>query len=112
MFDWEETDSEAKTERQLEAEKRKRDREQSDLKKILATPEGRRFVWGLLEQAGVFRSSFTGNSQTFFLEGRRDLGLQLLAKVFAAKPEAFAQMQREVASERKSMGKEGLARND
>jgi hypothetical protein len=82
--------------------KRRREKELTDLLKVLALPEGRRFIWRLLSEAGVFRTSFTGNSQTYFNEGRRDLGLLFLNEVMAAKPEAFTQMQREFISEQKA----------
>ncbi len=40
-------------------DERVRDIELADMKKIMATREGRRFVWRLLDRAGVFRTSFT-----------------------------------------------------
>ena len=58
-----------------------REREVNDLKSVMASPGGRRFMWRLLEKAGIFKSSMTGNSQTFFLEGQRNIGLFLLAQV-------------------------------
>ena len=38
---------------------------------ILNSDDGKLFLDAVLEHAGVFRTSFTGNSMTFFLEGRR-----------------------------------------
>lgn len=58
-----------------------REREVNDLKSVMATPNGRRFVWRLLEKTGLYKSSMTGNSQTFFLEGQRNIGLYLLAQI-------------------------------
>ena len=58
-----------------------RDREVSDLRALMSTPAGRRFMWRLLEKTGLYKSSMTGNSQTFFLEGQRNIGLFLLAQV-------------------------------
>ena len=58
-----------------------RDRELHDLRSVMDSVEGRRFVWRLLSQAGVFRTSFTGNSTTFFNEGMRNMGLIVLADV-------------------------------
>jgi len=75
--------------------KRLRERELSDIRFILETEMGRRFVWRYLSLAGVFQTSFTGNSTTFFNEGRRDIGLKLLADVSEAKPEAYLQMAHE-----------------
>jgi hypothetical protein len=66
-----------------------------DLKALLELPHGRRFIWWMLDAAGVYKSSFTGNSTTFFNEGRRDLGLQLLAKIAESSPESLVLMMQE-----------------
>lgn len=86
--------------------KRLQEREQGDIRKVLSLPEGRRFVWKLMSDAGVFRSSFTGNSQTFFNEGQRNMGLMVLNQVMAAKADAFSQMQAEAASEKRQQDEE------
>ena len=49
-----------------------------DLEKLLTLEEGRRFFWSFLGKCRVFSSSFTGNSETFFLEGQRNAGLVIL----------------------------------
>ena len=49
----------------------------SDLRFVMGTKQGRRFVARLLDQAGLHRRSFTGNSETFFNEGRRSVALEL-----------------------------------
>jgi len=88
-------------------EEQKKLRAINDLRQILKTPEGRRFVWLQLERAGVFRASFTLNTaQTNFNEGARSVGLFLLADLMEAAPQVFYQMQRESASEAKSKQKE------
>ena len=43
----------------------------------------------LLQKAGVYRISFTGNSSTFFNEGKRSLGLELLEMMENSKPESL-----------------------
>ena len=89
-------------EAQKEYEKR-RVREIDDLQKVLKSPEGRRFVWRVLSEAGVFKASFSLNSmQTAFNEGRRDIGIWLIKDIDRAEPNAYAQMQREYYSELKS----------
>lgn len=86
----------------LDKRRRTRDRELEDIKKVLSTPEGRRFIWRLMGESGVFRSSFTGPAErTYFNEGQRDIGLLILKEVNNAKPSAFAQMQNESLSEAK-----------
>jgi hypothetical protein len=83
--------------------KNRRDRERDDLKTVLKKPEGRRVIWGILETCGVFKSSFALNSmQGAFNEGKRDIGLALLADLNEAEPQMFAQMQSEYISELKS----------
>jgi len=66
--------------------------EAADFKWIVSNKRGRRFVWSLLEKAGVFRSSFTGNSATFFNEGQRNIGLAVLAMVHEHAPDAYTLM--------------------
>jgi len=77
----------------LEALMERRCRE--DLTRVLASESGRRFLWYLMDRAHVFRSSFTGNSETFFREGERSVGLFVLAGVLDVGPEVFGRMQKE-----------------
>lgn len=67
----------------------------NDMKYILSLKQGRRLIWKYMENAGIFRTSFTGNSTTFFNEGRRDIGLQILADVMAADPDKYILMSKE-----------------
>jgi hypothetical protein len=63
------------------------------LRQIMATRQGRAWVWNLLEQARVFASSFDPNPTTSaFNEGQRNLGLVLLADIHRLVPEAYLQM--------------------
>jgi len=83
--------------RQTEADEKARiDRltEIGDFKWIVSNKRGRRFVWRLLEQAGVFRLSFTpgDHSLTAFNEGRRNFGLQVWAMIQEHAPESYALM--------------------
>lgn len=95
------SDLEEAHKRQAESAKRLRDRDLGDIRKVLSSMEGRRFIWRLMSSCGVFHGSFTGNSTTFFNEGRRDIGLLVLRDLMEAKPDAFAHMQREYAAELK-----------
>lgn len=64
----------------------------NDLKFLLSTDQGRRFLWKLLNKCGIFRVSFTGSSQTFFLEGERNIGLYVLDLIMQADPDAYTKM--------------------
>ena len=86
---------EAEQEKRLETEKLEREVFLNDVRHVLSSVQGRRFVWRILDMAGVYRSSFTGNSSTFFNEGARNIGLRVLSDVMDAKPEAFLLMQQE-----------------
>jgi hypothetical protein len=76
------------------AERRRRQEEMDDLRAILRLPGGQRFVWGLLAQGGVYRQSFAGSEShlTDFNEGRRSIGLRVLADVTEADPAALLDM--------------------
>jgi hypothetical protein len=63
-----------------------------DFKSIMAEPSGRRFMWELLGICCVFRASFTGNSETFFREGMRNVGLTLLNRINDICPEHYVTM--------------------
>lgn len=76
-------------------EKLSREKELNDLRFLLSTDQGRRFVWRYLEICGVYKSSFTGSSETFFLEGQRNIGLKLIADIMDADPEAYIKMQKQ-----------------
>ena len=73
----------------------RRKQEIEDLKWLMAHKQGRRYVWRLMEKAGVYRTSFTGNSETFFREGMRNLGLFVLSEVMEVTPDQFALMLKE-----------------
>jgi hypothetical protein len=69
-----------------------RERELQDLGDVLSTEAGRRLIYRLLGIAGVYRSSFTGNSTTFFNEGQRSVGLIFLDDINTHFPERFLEM--------------------
>lgn len=89
-----------------EEQRKQRERDLGDVRKVLSLPEGRRFIWARLSNAGIFHDIFTNNSnQTAHDLGRRKEGLDLLKLVTAADPEAYARMMREHISEAKSKEK-------
>ncbi len=69
-----------------------RDQELEDVKTILDTPAGVRFFIRLMDEGRVFSTSFTGNSQTFFLEGHRNLALKFFNDVAEACPDKVADL--------------------
>ena len=75
-------------------------RESDDLKWLMGHQQGRRIIWRLLSDAGVFRSSFTGDHTTYFREGMRNMGLILLGKITEHCPERYHLMVKEHYGER------------
>ncbi len=69
-----------------------RKRELADIAAVLQSKEGRRFVWRLLETAGVFRTVMTGNSWTFFNDGMRSLGLAVYTDLMESCPDRLKEM--------------------
>lgn len=67
--------------------------EVADLKWLAGNVQGRRIVWRLLDRAGIYRSSFNhSGSLMAFTEGKRDMGLFLLAEVSEASPGGFLKL--------------------
>lgn len=72
-----------------------RERDLEDMKFILSTSQGRRMLWRYLEHCGIYKDSFTGNSATFYNEGRRAVGIKLLDDITAADPDTYLTMMKE-----------------
>jgi hypothetical protein len=47
-------------------------------KSLLNNPDGKRVLWDILEMCGVFQLSMTGNSWTYFNEGKSSIGLYIM----------------------------------
>lgn len=69
------------------------------LKAIVDNPDSRVWLWNLLEFCGIARISFTGNSETFFLEGGRNVGLKIQADLTRHFPESYIGMMRDNENE-------------
>ncbi len=80
-------------------EESKRDQELNDTAHVLSSVQGRRFLWRLLGVCHVFKTSFTGNSTTFFNEGKRDIGLRVLGDINEASPDGYLKMMQESKKE-------------
>jgi len=76
-------------------EKNRREQELNDVRNVLNSAFGRRFVWRLLEFSGIYKTSFTGNSHTFFNEGMRNIGLSIMTDINEACPEQLITMMKE-----------------
>ena len=69
------------------------DLEVGDLKWLMSNKRGRRFIYRLLESAGVWRTSFNTNALVMsFNEGARNQGLKLVAQLTEHCPERYNEM--------------------
>jgi hypothetical protein len=76
-----------------------RENEESDVKWLMSSKRGRRVVWRLLDQAGVFRTTFNTNAMSMaFAEGNRNQGLRLIAMIHVLCPEQYPAMMKEQAN--------------
>lgn len=90
----------ATTDQETQEERRqRRERELNDLRVVLSTREGRRFVWRLLTIGCLFRTTFTGNSTSFFLEGHRNMALLVLNDIQKVDPANFGLLWAEAVAE-------------
>jgi hypothetical protein len=66
------------------------------MKNLMNTMAGRAFIYGKLERAHVFATSFSPNALTMaFAEGERSRGLELLSDIMTYCPEQYVPMMRE-----------------
>jgi hypothetical protein len=67
-----------------------------DLKWLMAHPQGRRIVWRLLEEAGVYRATFHESHAVMALnEGQRRMGLFLVMEINQVCPDRYDEMKHE-----------------
>lgn len=70
-----------------------RKQEIDDLRHILSLPQGKRFVLRYLYGVcGVLKPVYTGNSETYFLDGKRAVGLTLLEEIKEVDTKSFIEM--------------------
>lgn len=70
---------------------------------IMASPGGRAWMHDYLDLCAVFHTSFDQNPHVMaFNEGRRNVGLRLLAGIMRACPDAYIQMMKESADGRRT----------
>lgn len=74
----------------------RRRKELEDLRWLLGHPQGRRIVTRLLDEAGVFRSSFNhSGSLMAFNEGKRHIGLFLTGELMEASADGYLKILKE-----------------
>lgn len=72
-----------------------RAQELADMKHLMSDPVNRRVMWKFLTKGNIFRKTFTGNSSSFYLDGKRELTLEVYQDIMLACPELFWKAQQE-----------------
>jgi len=68
------------------------------LRALTKSYNGRRFIWWLFSEAGLFNNPFNTNAlSTAFAAGKMDIGQAVLARLLEVDDEAYINMQRENA---------------
>jgi len=81
-----------------EAARKVRDRDDQfvlDMTSVMETVHGRRVIAWIMEFCGEDQLSYTGNSDTYFREGSRNIALALKSKLKADMPKLYLQMLQE-----------------
>ncbi len=69
---------------------------------VMRSKPGRRFVWRLLSWTHVFRTSFTGNSETYFREGERNIGCRIMNEIHSLCPDLYLTMVKEQRDDKRN----------
>lgn len=67
----------------------------NDMLSILATPQGRRFLWRLLAKCNAFSSIYETSAKIHYNSGKQDVAFELLREIDDADPEMFFKMRNE-----------------
>jgi hypothetical protein len=66
-----------------------------DIKVVLSTENGRRFIWKLLDHCNVFRSIWESSSKIHYYAGMQDVGHFIMSEITAADQDSFITMMNE-----------------
>jgi hypothetical protein len=79
--------------------KDREEQEEADLRALLSTDYGRRFLWAELARRRVFATGFHTDAMVFaHNEGRRASGVELMTLIIETDPKAWILMQQEAAA--------------
>lgn len=64
----------------------------ANVREVMKTRQGQEVMWEILGFCGLYDDKFTGDSNTFYLEGKRAIGLQILDMLEMADPTIYARL--------------------
>lgn len=74
-----------------------RTRDRLDLRKVMETEEGRRFVWRIMAASGVLQNAHHGGEIRDYLLGRQSVGQDVMIWLEGLEPGAFFELGAEAA---------------
>lgn len=80
--------------------RRKAEQYIADFQWMMDNPRGRRLMHAWLKKSGLYEKSYTGNSETYYREGRRSFGIDLLQDVNTLSPDKYVTMLEEQRNDR------------
>lgn len=99
----------AQVRRGARLEVRRRERELNDWRAVLATAEGRRVIWQLLEHCKVFTSIWDPSSRMHYQAGVQDVGHYVMAEIAEADDDALVLLMREARARARAEALENQA---
>lgn len=72
-----------------------REEELSDIKKVLTTSEGKRFVWRVLERCKTFSSVWESSARIHYNAGQQDIGHFLMSEIVQADESLLFEMMKD-----------------
>jgi hypothetical protein len=70
-----------------------------NVRELVKTRQGREFIWWVLEQTGIYNCTFMQNSSSFFQEGRRSVGLNIIELLTDVDPTIYPRLLMEKAKQ-------------
>lgn len=81
-----------------------RQQELKDIEAQLGTAQGRRFLNRMLSECGVYQATFSmDHAAMSFQEGKRNLGIKILADIMEVSPKKYMVMMLEAKEERERL---------
>ncbi len=91
-----ETETDMGDEERRRREALDRDEQRRDMAALLKTPFGCSVLWQILHQCQVYGTSYGADGHAAFTDGRRFVGVQLIALIQQVSPTAYADLLREM----------------
>lgn len=85
----------SETEDKRKAAKNALETHAEDLRGIMRTESGRRWIGKLIDSCGILQGGFVGSSEVYYRQGKRDVGLAVMQELQAFCPDEYIKMLQE-----------------